>query len=245
MKPFTKTEKGIYVRTNELNWQLPARVGQYANTINEKCMPIIKELGLNFEDIKAVIRYSCKGGTERMRSDFLADVPDNNSFRKIAERQFDVILKSHPEYEECANTWRWANLLCIEDGLVAPDHEAIEKSNEIYISDSDSIEFVEKLQKVAKALNSVFPSHTPFPYGVFRQFFLWDTNAKEWVLNPRYLSDEFILFHRKSITPFSKPSRDEIYMQRSKQKGKAIVKAAIQDFGFEGKEAEEMAKSDE
>ncbi len=240
------TEKGVFIRTDYL--LLPGKVRAvklYADQINKKCLPVIKELSLDSNDIKRVIRYSCAGGRARMLSDFLADLPEGNAFRKVAERQFNTIMSLHPEYEECANTWKYANLICIaEDGLVHADEAAIQETLKVVVKTPEGLSYMDKLYKAIDALNDLCEGTFSLPFEVFYKSIYFDDNTKRWAMNPAHLSDRFIscLYSKEYHTPGNDFLTKKVKEQQQKQK--QINVETIREFGIDGDEAKAAEAAD-
>ncbi len=233
------TEAGIFIRRDDRFYFSRVRaVSLYADQINKKCLPVIKDLSLESNDIKRVIRYSCNGGRARMLSDFLADLPDNTSFRKVAERQFNTIMSLHPEYEECANTWKYANLLCIaDDGLVHADEAAIKETFNVVVKTPEGLAFMKKVSVLVDALNGLCEGVFESPFDVFYKTVYFNDNTKQWAINPAYLSDRFIkcLCSKEYNRPGSRFLENLENEQKLKQK--AINAETIRAFGIDGDEA--------
>ncbi len=238
------TPQKIFIREDGDSWRTEMSVARYADEINKKCLPVIKELGLDSEDIKRTIRYCCKGGRKRMFSDFMADIPENGSFRKIAKLQFENVMSSHPEYEECANTWKYANLLMIgNDGLIHKDVEAIGERGKTYISSPEGLAFMQKLSTLIKALNDIFEGTFCFKTSTFHEIVYFDDKSNRWAMNPRYLSEGYI----KRISSNEYRIRPQDYNEKEHneylQKLDAADERRMRDFGLEGEELQEAAEA--
>ncbi len=185
LKFLQKTSKGIFVR-KDYSSCIESSVAQYVDRINRICLPLLSELSMN-ESVPQILRYCSRGGFERMRKEFLSQFPNGSAFQRVAKSQFQYVTEKHPEFKEVANSWRYAHLISLEDGLLAVDLEACEERKRVYISSPEGMDFVAKLQKLVEKINEIIPSYVQQPVGTLSAMICFDNNTKKIVINPQRL----------------------------------------------------------
>lgn len=239
-----KTKNGYLMKSDNGDWILNVNVARYADRINKACIPTIKDLNLMTRDLATMVRYCCKGGRERMKKAFSSGIPAGSSFSSLAETMFNNIMAQHPEFEECANAWKFVNLIKIdENGLFAADDEAISERRKVYVRAPECMAFVDKTQKIADLLNELFPQHermdARFTFNSLKEFIFFDGKENKFAVNPNIseYSIKKLLFIPQGFSRFGKSSEfDEFYARNAAARNLEFYKAKAMEFGLDEKE---------
>lgn len=250
---FKKTKKGYLIKSYNGDWMLSVNVAKYASKINAACIPTIKDLNLMTNDLPTMVRYCCKGGRERMKKAFMAGVPAGSSFSSVVEAIFNNVMERHPEFEECANAWKFVNLIKIdENGLFAADEAAIKERQTVYISDPECMAFVDKAQKIADLLNDFFPQYerksARFGFNSIREFIVFDDKEGSFEVSPQIseYSIKKLLFVPKSVSRWGKESDfNSLRQQEIVENNLQFYKAKAKEFGLDEQEADATISADE
>ena len=250
---FKKTKKGYLIKSDNGDYMLSVNVAKYAKRINEACIPTIKDLNLMTKDLPTMIRYCCKGGRERMKKAFMVGVPADSSFSSVVEAIFNNVMERHPEFEECANAWKFVNLIKIdENGLFAADDAAISERRKVYISDPECMAFVDKVQKIADTLNELIPQFerktARFGFNSLRELLCFDQKEGSFEVSPQIseYSIKKLLFVPKSVSRWGKESDfNSLRQQEIVEKNLQFYKAKAKEFGLDEQEADASISADE
>lgn len=249
---FKKTKKGYLMRSNNGDWMLSVNVRKYVNKINAACIPAIKDLNLMSKDLATMVRYCCKGGRERMKKAFMVGVPAGSSFSNVVEAIFNSVMERHPEFEECANAWKFVNLIKIdENGLFAADDAVIEERNKVYIIDPECMAFVDKAQKIADLINDLIPQSerksVRFGFNNLKELLFFNGEEGRFEASPGMTeySIKKMFFVPSHSSPFGKDREFcELKSKEIEAKNLAYFKAKAKEFGLDEQEAEESIDAD-
>ena len=244
-KPLQKTPKGIFIR----DWSadgLIHDVAQYVTRLNRICMPLLVELSMA-ENVPSILRYSSKGGFERLRKEFSAQFPNGSAFQRVAKSQFLYVSAKHPEFKEVANSWKFAHLICLgEDGLLDVDLDACYERRRVYVSSPEGVAFIGKLTKFVNGINEFFSEEQRKCKGdILRSLVYFDGITNRYEIKSDYLCEQYI---DEIIKPTSNPAeisrRLDAEMNRHIEAERKQIEDELAEQGMQGEEIQAALNAD-
>jgi len=240
------TEKGLLV-SKEDSIYVHREVALYVAKINRCCLPLLQELGMCCKDKRQMLRYCCKGGMKRIKKAYLEGIKEGTAIYSSVSGFFGSVVKNHPEYEECANSWRWSNLLEIgEDGLFCLNEGNFAEYNTRYIKDKKNIDFVQKMADIVELLNSL-PIHEEKKFDFFRydfsNFIMFHVEYNKFIIGEKGLEDFHLLELRQPKKSFPEECDFELSYKNDTRKEQFLQ--AVKELGLNKSEIEEIMNEEE
>lgn len=247
--------KKFELKTNENGWiyggeidfffKKSYHIRRYADHINEICIPLLYDLGVN-TSIKDIIRYSSKGGLKRLEKEYIKDYSGNETMKRLALSNFKQAVARHPEFHEIANAWKWVNFLKLNaDGEVELDDETYQQSLQLWVKEPDCIKFIkQRVLPVIDSLNSMIDEDCDgmrYLAGIKAGLFYYDRSNHQFVLNQYNLTDRMVKTFMTKDSEVCKDSFNETFKRKEMEAEEKEVKQTIKELGLSAEESELIA----
>lgn len=239
-----KTDKGVFIRQNFAD-SLISSVARYVYNINDKCLPMLCELGMN-TSVSSILRYCSRGGKERLHREYLEAFPEGSAFRRVAESQFNYVASKYPRFREVANSWKYSHLIRLNDeGLLAVDIEACEDRQKVFVSTPEGIEFVENLKKLVNVLNETIPTQSGYPMQTIKDVICYDGIARKFIINSSILCNNYIKrINEKQVSQWEQFRQNQIEANKVQAAVREQLKAELAEQGVTAEEFAAIVEAD-